>query len=83
MRLSHQHTVPSPNHKTIPPFSASQSLFTPFPNPPGYFPFLEVCVGGDFVFLLLTEMTCRRVNKIHDIRPFSLFNKRASYRPVL
>ena len=25
-----------------------------------------------------TEMTCRRVNKINNIRPFSLFNKRAA-----
>ena len=28
-------------------------------------------------------MTCRCVNKINNIRPFSLLNKRASYRPVL
>ena len=25
-----------------------------------------------------TEMTCRRVNKVNNIRPFSLFNKRAA-----
>ena len=30
-----------------------------------------------------TEMRCLRVNKINNTRPFSLFNKRASYRPVL
>ncbi len=30
-----------------------------------------------------TEMTCRRVNKINNIRLFSLFNKRTRYRPVL
>ena len=30
-----------------------------------------------------TEKTCRCVNKINNIRPFSLLNKKASYRPVL
>ena len=30
-----------------------------------------------------TEMRCLHVNKINKKRPFSLFNKRASYRPVL
>ena len=29
------------------------------------------------------QMTCRCVNKINNIRPFSLPNKRVSYRPVL
>src|SRR4029434_8835077 len=28
-----------------------------------------------------TEITCRRVNKINNIRLFILFNKRTSYRP--
>src|SRR4029434_8278774 len=30
-----------------------------------------------------TEIICRRVNKINNIRLFILFNKRTSYRPVL
>ncbi len=29
------------------------------------------------------EITCCRVNKINNIRLFSLFNKRTRYRPVL
>ncbi len=32
---------------------------------------------------LETEMTCRRVNKINNIRLFSLFDEKTRYRPVL
>ena len=44
---------------------------------------LFLCEGDMVPNHVETEMTCRRVNKINNIRPFSLFNKRASYRPVL
>ncbi len=32
---------------------------------------------------LETEITCRSVNKINNVRLFSLFNKRTRYIPVL